>query len=150
MKTVPFQRPHLGEEEITEVVETLRSGWLTTGPKVKKFEKNFAAAINVRFAVAVNSCTAALHLAVEALELCAGQAVLVPTMTFAATSEVILYKNAVPVLVDCDPATGNMDLRDAEEKLRQLKAGKIPLADGARPETVGIIPVHVGGYLMNI
>jgi len=112
-KKVPFQRPDLGEEEIDEVVETLRSGWLTSGPKVKKFEEDFARAVNAEFAIAVNSCTAALHLAVEAMELRAGQAVLVPTMTFAATSEILLYKNAVPILVDCDPVTGNMDLHDA-------------------------------------
>ncbi|MCD9189500.1 MAG: DegT/DnrJ/EryC1/StrS aminotransferase family protein [Pyrinomonadaceae bacterium] len=149
-KKVPFQRPHLGDEEIKEVVETLRSGWLTSGPKVKSFEKKFAAAIKARFAVAVNSCTAALHLAVEALELRAGQAVLVPTMTFAATSEIVLYKNAVPILVDCDPVSGNMDLRDAEEKLRQLKEGKLAVGNAGALEVVGIIPVHVGGYLMNI
>lgn len=147
---VPFQRPQIGEEEIAEVVETLRSGWLTSGPKVKKFEEEFARAVNARCAVAVNSCTAALHLAVEAMNLRAGQAVLVPTMTFAATSEIVLYKNAVPILVDCDARTGNMDLRDAEEKLRKLKSGELSV-NGTQPtEIVGMIPVHVGGYLMNI
>lgn len=148
-KKVPFQRPDLGEEEINEVVETLRSGWLTSGPKVKKFEKEFARAVNAEFAIAVNSCTAALHLAVEAMELRAGQAVLVPTMTFAATSEILLYKNAVPVLVDCDPVTGNMDLRDAEAKLQKFKAGELSVGNIKPVEVVGIIPVHVGGYMMN-
>jgi dTDP-4-amino-4,6-dideoxygalactose transaminase len=147
---VPFQRPHLGEDEVDEVVETLRSGWLTSGPKVAKFEREFAAAVGARFAVAVNSCTAALHLAVEALGLQAGQAVLVPTMTFAATAEILLYKNALPVLVDCDPATGNMDLADAEEKLRKLKSGEILFNRAQTVEAVGIIPVHVGGFMMNI
>lgn len=150
IKSVPFQRPQLSDEEINEVVETLRSGWLTTGPKVKRFEKDFAAAVNARFAVAVNSCTAALHLAVEALELRQGQAVLVPTMTFAATSEVILYKNAIPILVDCDPMTGNMDLRDAEDKIRRLKAGEFSMFTSSNIEVVGIISVHIGGFLMNI
>ena len=149
-KKVPFQRPHLGEEEIREVVETLRSGWLTTGPKVNKFEKQFAEAVNADYAVAVNSCTAALHLAVEAMELRAGQAVLVPTMTFAATAEIILYKNAIPILVDCEPETGNMDLRDAEEKLKKFKAGDFSINKSQRLEVVGIIPVHVGGYMMNV
>jgi dTDP-4-amino-4,6-dideoxygalactose transaminase len=149
-KKVPFQRPHLTEDEINEVVETLRSGWLTSGPKVKKFEQEFAAAVNAEYAVAVNSCTAALHLAVEALNLRAGQAVLVPTMTFAATAEILLYKNALPILVDCDPVTGNMDLGDAEEKLQRLKAGGFRFNNRQPVEAVGIIPVHVGGYMMNV
>ena len=149
-KKVPFQRPHLTEDEIEEVVETLRSGWLTSGPRVKRFEQEFAEAVNARHAIAVNSCTAALHLAVEALDLSAGQAVLVPTMTFAATAEILLYKNAVPILVDCDEETGNMDLRDAEAKLQKLKAGGFSFDGGAPPEAVGIIPVHVGGCLMNV
>ena len=145
---VPFQRPHLTEDEIEEVVETLRSGWLTSGPKVKRFERDFAAAVNAAHAVALNSCTAALHLAVEALGLRAGQAVLVPTMTFAATAEILLYRNAIPVLVDCDPETGNMDLDDAERKLTLLRAGALPASPGV--EVVGVIPVHVGGLMMNI
>lgn len=150
VENVPFLRPHLGEEEISEVVHTLKSGWLTTGPKVKQFEKKFAEAVKGKFAVALNSCTAALHLAVEAMGLTEGQAVLVPTMTFAATAEIILYKNAIPILVDCDPVTGNMDLEDAENKLAKLRAGELPLENGADVKVVGIIPVHVGGYLMNI
>ncbi len=149
-KKVPFQRPHLGEEEIAEVVETLRSGWLTTGAKVYEFEKKFAAAVNADFAVAVNSCTAALHLAVEAMQLQPCQAVLVPTMTFAATAEIVLYKNAIPVLVDCDPETGNMDLRDAEEKLKKLKSGEFGGSINQTLKAVGMIPVHVGGLMMNV
>lgn len=149
-KKVPFQRPSIGEDEIREVVETLRSGWLTSGPKVKRFEKEFAEAVNAEYAIAVNSCTAALHLAVEALNLRPNQAVLVPTMTFAATSEILLYKNAVPILVDCDSQTGNMNLRDAEEKLRKLNAGAFHINNHQPLEVVGIIPVHVGGYMMNI
>ena len=88
---VPFLRPSLGEEEIDEVLVTLRSGWLTSGPKVKHFEKEFAATVGAKYAVALNSCTAALHLAVEALGLKWGEGVLVPTMTFAATAEVVRY-----------------------------------------------------------
>ena len=130
---VPFFRPALSEAEIAEVVETLRSGWLTTGPRVKRFEEDLAAAVGAPHAVAVNSCTAALHLAVEALGLRKGQSVLVPTMTFAASAEVVRYAGAVPVLVDCDPVTLNMDLEDAGRRIA-----------GAR-EPVGIIPVHVGG-----
>jgi dTDP-4-amino-4,6-dideoxygalactose transaminase len=86
--SVPFFRPALPDAEIQEVVATLKSGWLT-GPRTAQFEKDFAEAVGARYAVAVNSCTAALHLAVEALGLQPGQAVLVPTMTFASTAEVV-------------------------------------------------------------
>jgi dTDP-4-amino-4,6-dideoxygalactose transaminase len=147
---VPFMKPHLGLQEIAEVVDTLRSGWLTTGPKVKKFESKFAKAVNAPYAVAVNSCTAALHLAVEALGLKPGQAVLVPTMTFAATSEVVLYKNAIPLLVDCDPTTGNIDLEDARKMVNMLRAGKLKCIAPSDVEVVGIIPVHVGGLMLDI
>jgi dTDP-4-amino-4,6-dideoxygalactose transaminase len=135
---VPFFRPELSEAEIAEVVATLRSGWLTTGPRVKRFEEDLAAAVGAPHAIALNSCTAALHLAVEALGLRQGQSVLVPTMTFAATAEVVRYAGAVPVLVDCDPVTLNMDLEDAERRIATAK------------EPVGIIPVHVGGLMMDI
>src|SRR5262245_10474876 len=120
---VPFFRPQLGEAEIEEVLQTLKSGWLTTGERVKRFETNFAAVVSAPNAVAVNSCTAALHLAVEALGLGKGQVVLVPTMTFAATAEVVRYQGAIPVPVDCDPDTLNMDLTDALEKINRLRAG---------------------------
>ena len=148
--SVPFMRPELGQEEIAEVIDTLRSGWLTTGPKVNRFESLFATSVNAPFAVAVNSCTAALHLAVEALGLKAGQAVLVPTMTFAATSEVVLYSNAIPILVDCDPTTGNMDLDDARRKMDLLWSGKLGFVSTSDVDVVGIIPVHVGGLMLDI
>jgi perosamine synthetase len=145
---VPFFRPSLTEAEIEEVVACLRSGWLTTGPRTKRFEDAFAAAVGGEHAVAVNSCTAALHLAVEALNLGPGQAVLVPTMTFAATAEVIRYQGAVPLLVDCDPVTLNMDLADAARKIEQLRSGQTPLEPALR--VVGMIPVHVGGLMMDM
>jgi perosamine synthetase len=147
---VPFYRPDLGEAEIQEVVATLRSGWLTTGPKVKRFETEFAAAVSAQHAVAMNSCTAALHLAVHALGLEPGQGVLVPALTFAATAEVIRYEGGIPVLVDCDPASLNMDLEDAARKLSQIRAGR-PLAGLPQDlPVVGIVPVHVGGLMMDI
>jgi dTDP-4-amino-4,6-dideoxygalactose transaminase len=146
---VPFFRPMLAEAEIAEVLDTLRSGWLTTGSKVKRFEAAFATAVHARHAVAVNSCTAALHLAVEALELRPTQAVLVPTMTFAATAEVVRYQGAIPILVDCDPVTGNMQLQDARKKIDRLRQGKLLSHHGAT-KVVGIIPVHVGGLIMNV
>ncbi|HVG31083.1 MAG TPA: DegT/DnrJ/EryC1/StrS family aminotransferase [Pyrinomonadaceae bacterium] len=156
---VPFFRPRIGEREVEEVVATLRSGWLTTGARVKRFEQEFAASVGAEHAVAVNSCTAALHLAVEALGLRAGQAVLVPAMTFAATAEVVRYQGALPVLVDCDPVTTNMSLEDAGRKLARLSEGWVP--DGtawkSSPEkpspgklsVVGIMPVHVGGLMLD-
>jgi perosamine synthetase len=147
---VPFFRPSIGEAEIAEVVNCLRSGWLTSGPTTKRFETDFAAAVGGRHAVAVNSCTAALHLAVEALGLTQRQAVLVPTMTFAATAEIVRYQGAVPVLVDCDPHTFNMDLSDAERKIERLQSGQLAAAHGESLKVVGIIPVHVSGLMMDM
>jgi perosamine synthetase len=147
---VPFFRPILSDAEIGEVTDTLRSGWLTTGPKVKRFELEFAAAVRADHAVALNSCTAALHLAVEALKLRPGQVVMIPAMTFAATAEVVRYQGAIPLLVDCDCETLNMDLEDAARKLEQLRAGKSSSSIEANADVVGVIPVHVGGMMINI
>jgi len=147
---VPFFRPSITDDEVNEVVDCLRSGWLTTGPRTKQFEKAFAEAVGARHAVAVNSCTAALHLAVEALELRAGQGVLVPTMTFAATAEVVRYQGAIPILVDCDPVTLNIDMADARRKIEQLRSGGLPEAFDPQLPLVGIIPVHVGGAMFDL
>lgn len=145
---VPFFRPSISDAEIDEVVACLRSGWLTTGHRTKRFEDDFAEFVGAQHAVALNSCTAALHLAVETLGLGPNQAVLVPTMTFAATAEVVRYQGAVPLLVDCEPTTLNMDLDDAARKLEDLRAGRTPLP--ADLEVVGIMPVHVGGLMMDM
>jgi len=147
---VPFFRVELTRDEIDEVVATLQSGWLTSGHHVRRFEQEFAAAVGGKHAMAVNSCTAALHLALEAMHLRAGQGVLVPTMTFAATAEVVRYFGALPILVDCDPLTLNMDLDDARRKLDNLRAGRLPDRFDRDMEVVGIIPVHVGGLMMNV
>ncbi len=147
-REVPFFRPSITNAEIEEIVACLRSGWLTTGPRTKRFEASFAEFVATKHAVAVNSCTAALHLAVEALGLGPGQAVLVPTMTFAATAEVVRYQGAIPLLVDCDPATLNMDLDDAERKIADLGAGRTPL--DPKLTVAGIMPVHVGGLMMDV
>jgi dTDP-4-amino-4,6-dideoxygalactose transaminase len=145
---VPFFRPALSDDEINEVVATLRSGWLTSGPKVQRFEKEFASAVGASNAVAVNSATAALHLAVEALGLKRGQGVLVPTMTFAATAEVVRYLGATPILVDCDRVTLNLNLENAE---RQLSADDTDCGDNPTvTKIVGIMPVHVGGVMMDV
>jgi perosamine synthetase len=142
MLPIPFYKPSIGEEEIEEVVDTLRNGWLTTGPKVKQFEAEFASYLGHSHAIAVNSCTAALHLALEAIGLKQGQAVLVPTMTFAATAEVVRYFGAIPLLVDCRLDDLNLDVTHARTQI---------LAARRRGEqVVAIIPVHYGGQIGDV
>lgn len=128
---IPFNLPDIGAEEIAAVVEVLKSGWLTTGPTVKAFEAEFADYVGARYAVAVNSCTAALHLALEAAGIGPGDEVIVPTLTFAATAEVVAYLRAKPVLADCDP-------RDLNISVASVRAA---LTD----KTKAIIPVHYAG-----
>jgi len=142
MLPIPFYKPSIGEEEIQEVVETLRGGWLTTGPKVKQFESEFSQYLGHRHSVAVNSCTAALHLALEAIGLKAGQFVVVPAMTFAATAEVVHYFKAVPLLVDCRESDFNLDVEDARRKIESARA--------RGHEVVAIIPVHYGGQIGDV
>lgn len=149
MAEVPFFKAEIGDDEVQEVVATLRSGWLTTGPRVRSFESAFAEQVKATHAIALNSATAALHLALEALGVRSGDAVLVPTLTFAATAEVVRYFGALPILVDCDAATLNIDLADAASKLAAFKADRLCVRSESR-RVVGIIPVHVGGAMMNI
>ncbi len=148
--SVPYFRPPITDGDVEAVARAVRSGWLTSGPQVKRFEEAFRDAVGAKHALAVNSCTAALHLAVEALHLHPGQLVLVPTMTFAATAEVVRYQGAIPLLVDCDPVTSHLDLDDAERKLEDLRAGRLPAAVPHGGAVVGIMPVHVGGLMMNV
>jgi dTDP-4-amino-4,6-dideoxygalactose transaminase len=97
---LPFALPSIGEEEIAEVVDSLRSGWITSGPKVKRFEAEFSQYIGCRHAIAVNSCTAALHIALTALDIGPGDEVIVPTLTFCSSASVVVHVGARPVLVD--------------------------------------------------
>jgi len=106
--------------------------------------------VGARHAVALNSCTAALHLAVEAVGLKRGEAVLVPTMTFAASAEVVRYRGAIPILVDVDPVTLHLDLGDAERKIDRFRRGALPPAVSRATRVAGIMPVHVGGVMMDI
>lgn len=129
---IPFYRPTVSELEIAEVVDTLRSGWLTMGPKTQQFEQAFAERVGAANAVAVSSATAGLHLGLDALELQPGDEVLVPTVTFAATGATVIHAGAVPVLVDCQPDTLNIDVADAERR--------------CGPRTVAIVPVHFAGH----
>src|SRR5712691_10074775 len=97
---LPFALPHITQAEIDEVVDTLRSGWLTSGPKAKRFERAFAERVDAPYALAVNSATAAMHLALDALGLQPDDEVIVPVYTFTATAEVVVYFRARPVFVD--------------------------------------------------
>ena len=128
---LPFHVPSIGDEEIAAVVDVLKSGWLTTGAKVKEFEQEFCRFVGAGHGVAVNSATAALHLGLAAVGVGEGDEVIVPTMTFAATAEVALYLKAKPVLVDCTPDTLNIDPAAIERALT--------------PRTKAIIPVHFAG-----
>src|SRR5260370_920563 len=105
---LPFALPHITQAEIDEVVDTLRSGWLTTGPKTKRFEREFASKVGAPYALAVNYGTAAMQLACVCIGLHPGDEVIVPVYTFTATAEVVLYFRAKPVFVDVDPVTYNL------------------------------------------
>src|SRR5258705_63582 len=106
--TIPFHRPTIGQEEIDEVVATLRSGWLTTGPRTAQFEREFQAYVRAPHALAVNSCTAGLHLALAALGIGPGDEVITTPLTFCATVNTILQVGATPALADIG-ADGNID-----------------------------------------
>jgi len=128
---VPFHRSEMGDEEVQAVTDVIRSGWLTTGEKTAQFEREFAEYVGAANAIAVSSCTAALHLSLDAIGLRPGDEVLVPTNTFTATAEAVTYMGARPVLVDIDSRTLNIGSEDAEQKIT--------------PRTRAIIPVHVSG-----
>jgi dTDP-4-amino-4,6-dideoxygalactose transaminase len=130
---LPFALPDIGDEEIAAVTEALRSGWVTTGPKTKQFEQAFTDMLGGGDlqSLAVNSATAGLHLALEALGIGPGDEVIVPTLTFTATAEVARYLGADAVLVDIDPVTLNIDV----ERIRSA----------ITPRTKAIMPVHYGG-----
>jgi perosamine synthetase len=136
---IPFHVPDIGEDEIQAVVETLRSGWLTTGLKTKKFEQEFSDYIGSPHAVALNSCTAALHLALDAVGVKAGDEVLVPTMTFTATAEVVHYLGARPVLVDCQADTLNIDPAAMEKALGPKTKAVMPVDFAGQPCELGNI-----------
>lgn len=134
---VPFFRPSIGEEEIAAVAECLRSGWLTTGPKAAAFEAGFSSYLGGGVeAIAVNSATAALHLGLEALGVAPGDEVIVPTLTFTATAEVIRYLGATPVLVDIDAATLCVDPMQVEAAINE--------------RTKVLMPVHFAGRMCDM
>src|ERR1700681_503066 len=126
-----FGSPAIGEEEIAEVVESLRSGWVGTGPKVQRFESMIADYVGAPLCRCVSSCTAALMLAMEALGIGEGDEVLVPAMTFVASANAVEHAGATPVFVDSVPGTGLID----------LDAGEAAIT----PRTRAIMPVHLAG-----
>ena len=130
-RQVPFAPPLLGGAEIAEVVATLESGWLSTGPRVAAFEQAFAEYTGARHAVAVNSCTAALHLSLLAAGIGPGDEVITTPLAFCATANAILHTGAIPVFADIDRSTQNLDLRHAAAVIT--------------PRTKAILPVHFAG-----
>jgi dTDP-4-amino-4,6-dideoxygalactose transaminase len=135
MRQVPFHRPSIGPAEEREVIDTLRSGWITTGPKTKKFEQEFASYVGARNALAVSHCTGALHLALFALGIGPGDEVITTPFTFTATAEVMGYLGARPVFVDMEPDTFNIDPIKIEQAL----------ASGKHPNVRALMPVHFAG-----
>ncbi len=127
---IPFNRPSIGEEEIEEVVRTLRSGWLTTGPRTEQFEREFREYLGVPHALAVNSCTAGLHLALAALNIGPGSEVITTPLTFCSTVNTILHVGATPVLADVGP-DGNIDPASVAARITE--------------RTRAVIPVHLAG-----
>jgi perosamine synthetase len=133
---LPFALPDTGDEEIAEIAEAVRSGWVTTGPKTRQFEKEFAEYVGAKHAIAVNSCTAAMHLALEAIGLQPGDEVITTPMTFAATAEVVRYFNAKPVLVDVEPEA--------------LMINPALIESAITPKTKAILPVHLAGLAADL
>jgi len=129
---LPFNRPDIEQAEIDEVVDTLRSGWITTGPKTTAFEGRFAEYIGVRHAIAVNSCTGGLHVALAAAGIGPGDEVIVPTMTFCATANVVVHLGATPIIVDVEPDTLNIAPQALEAAIT--------------PRTKAVIPVQLHGH----
>ena len=128
---IPFARPWIGDDEIEAVSEVLASKWISTGPKTAEFERRFAEYVGAKHALAVSSCTAALHLSLVAAGIGEGDEVITTPYTFTATSEAIGYTGAKPVFVDIDPATLNIDVDKICDKLT--------------PRTKAILPVHIAG-----
>ena len=126
-----FGAPRFFQEELKEMLETLRSGWWGTGPKVQKFEKDFSQYTNGKYAVAVNSATAAMHLGLDILGIEPGDEVITTPLTFVSTANVILHSGAKPVFADVDKKTGNIDPKEIEKKITK--------------KTKVIIPVHLYG-----
>ena len=134
-KFLPYALPSIGEEEIAEVADSMRSGWLTTGPKTKRFEGDLQAYIGAKHALAVNSCTAGLHIALTALGIGPGDEVIVPTLTFCSTANVVAHLGARPVLVDVE---------------EDFNVTPQAIESAITPRTKAIIPVHFAGQACDL
>jgi len=141
---LPFSPPSIGEEEISEVVDTLRSDWITTGPKVKRFEEAFATFLGAPAALALNSGTAAMHVALAILGVGPGDAVITTPMTFCSTIHVIEHLGARPLLVDVEPDTLNLDPNQIEAAIAEWMNGASWSATKGRLKA--ILPVHLYGH----
>ena len=133
---IPYNRPDLTEREVAAVAETLRSGWIAKGPRTVEFEKKFAEYVGARHAVAMNSCTAALHVALLAKGIGPGDEVITTPMTFASTASTILHVGAKPVFADIDYKTGCIDPGEIEKKIT--------------PRTKAVVPVHYSGQVCDL
>lgn len=136
---LPFHRPSIDDAAVQSVVDTLRSGWLTTGPKTKQFERDLAAYAGVAHCVAVNSCTAALHLALDAVGVGPGDEVITTPMTFAATANVICHRGARPVFVDIEEDTANIDASLIEDAVTLRTRAVIPVDFAGLPPDIDAI-----------
>jgi dTDP-4-amino-4,6-dideoxygalactose transaminase len=128
-----FGSPLIDDAAIAEVVDSLRSGWIGTGPKVQRFERMLETYLGVPHVRCLSSCTAALMLALHALEIGPGDEVIVPTLTFAATANAVIHVGATPILVDSEPRTGNIDLAAAEAAITSCTRALIPVHFAGRP-----------------
>ena len=135
-KFIPYNVPDITDEEIAEVVATLKSGWLAKGPRTVEFEKQFAEYLGAKYAVAVNSCTAALHVSLLTQDIGPGDEVITTPMTFASTASTIIHTGATPVFADIDYRTGCIDPDEVEKKITS--------------RTKAIVPVHYSGQVCNL
>ncbi|HLD34565.1 MAG TPA: DegT/DnrJ/EryC1/StrS family aminotransferase, partial [Patescibacteria group bacterium] len=136
LKVLPVFRPAMGQAEIDAVARVIRSGWIGLGPETEKFENRFSRFVNSKYAVALNSATAALHLSLLALGIGKRDEVLVPSLTFVSDAHAVLYVGAKPVFVDVDEATLCMDPKDLETKITK--------------KSKAVIPVHFGGHPVDL
>jgi dTDP-4-amino-4,6-dideoxygalactose transaminase len=128
-----FGSPLIEQPEIDEVVSSMKSGWLGTGPKTHKFEEMFKEYKGCKYAMALNSCTAALHLSMLAIGIKSGDEVIVPTMTFVSTASAVIHAGGIPVLADCERDSMNIDIEDIERKITSRTKAIIPVHFAGRP-----------------
>ena len=133
---LPYALPYMDENEINEVIDTIKSCWISKGPKTMEFERQFADYIGVKHAIAMNSCTAALHIALVARGIGAGDEVITTPFTFVSSANIIIHAGAKPVFVDIDPATFTLDPQKIEAAIT--------------PQTKAIIPVHYAGHACDL